>query len=353
MAEKLEIQASLTVLLSADTEVSFDDLCAIADYFRRPWSYLLPDVEERLPDLGQDHRTYSNRLAPLSADTQLALEAAERMLDASVELFPDDTYSIPREGVAPDVFPPSLAAVIRAFLSVSEEVQLAATDAYAALRVWTEALQRTGLYVAQRPLRDGTVRAFSALRDRHAVIVVDSGDTPYARSFSLVHEYCHIVLRTTGVCDLDQHTTIERYCNDVAARVLMPDDLLQRELAGDRPVGANARDDDELLRHVSRRLGVSQAALLIRLRDADILSDELYDAMERRRQARRGAPRSSGGDFYATAISHVGRRFAGNVFGALAEDRINRADAAVLLGIGEHLMSNYRRRLFPGALGTV
>lgn len=337
----------LRLLADRDLEVEFDDLQTLAKYFKRPWSYLLCDEEERFPDLGQDNRTFANRQAPVSPELIAEYQAASLMLDAAVELFPEDAYQVPSARVTTDVGAPRAAPRIRAFLGVSLEEQLAVKDDYAALRLWVEALQRRGVYVSQRRLRDKTIRAFSKVRDGQALIVVNTADTPYARIFSVLHEYCHIVLRSTGICDLDEHSTVERYCNEVAATVLLPDDLLGRELAA-VAFGESPEADDERLIRLSHHLRVSQAALLIRLRVRGSISEDIFNGLERRRQDRRGGRASKGGDYYATAINRVGRRFARNVFGAVSDGALDRQDAGVLLGVGEHLVDRFRSELFEG-----
>lgn len=343
-ADVLSTRISLSILVSRDTAVDFEDLCSLAQYFKRPWPYLLLDTEERFPHLGQDHRTYANRHAPLSSDIQLELDAASMMLDAAVDLFPDESYSVPTQRLSLEMEPPIAAATLRSWLGVSEEAQIGTTDEYAALRLWVEALHRRCVYVSQRRLRGGTIRAFSAVRKDQAVIVVDTGDPPYARIFSLLHEYCHLALRSAGLCDLDQASAVERYCNNVTARILIPDRLLHDAFAESPFTGVGAQDDASLQR-LSRRLRVSQAVLLIRLREASLITEDVFSQMEMRRRSRTTTSTSSGGDYYATAINRVGRRFAQNVFGALSDGRVNEADTAVLLGIGEHLVSAYRDRL--------
>lgn len=346
VATEVPTAVSLLALETTDTEVEFADLQALAKYFKKPWSYLLQDEAEVFPNLGQDNRTYANQQVPVSSNLISEFEAARTMLNAAIELFPQDHYEVPPTVIMPSM-PASVAAGhIRAFLDVSIEEQLGTNDEYAALRLWIDALQRRGLYVSQRRLRDRTIRAFSTTLDDQALIVADTGDTPYARIFSVLHEYCHVVLRSTGICDLEQHSTIEQYCNDVAAEALMPAGLLQREMTGVQ-LGGDADADDEL-RRLSHRLRVSQAALLIRLHQTGVLADEAYEAMEHRRQARRPKAKSKSGQFYATAINRVGRRFARNVFGALADGAINRADAGALLGVGEHLVNRFRSELDAG-----
>ncbi|MGO4244689.1 ImmA/IrrE family metallo-endopeptidase, partial [Janibacter sp. RAF20_2_2] len=244
------------------------------------------------------------------------------------------------------------AQEIRSFLSVSVDAQLEARDGYAALRLWVESLHRRGVYVLQRKLRDETIRAFSRAEGDQAVVVVDTTDTAYARSFSVLHEYCHVILRSTGICDLDDHRSVERYCNEVTAAVLLPDALLDDERVGVREAIAAGLDDEQLI-GLSRHLRVSQAALLIRLRDRGSISQGLYDQLEASRQARRHqGGTKGGGSYYSTAINRVGRRFARNVFGAVDDGALTRQDAGALLGVGEHSVDRFRSELFAGEAGA-
>lgn len=347
VAGRIATDVDVRDLAVQDQRVEFADLVTLGKLFKRPWSYLLSDEVERFPDLGQDNRTVANQRMPASAELLEEYEAAAAVLEAAAELFPDQTYEVPSARITRDTPAAESAGLIRAFLDVTLEEQLAAKDEFAALRLWIAALHRRGVYVAQRRLRDKTVRAFSKGDGGQAVIVVDTGDTPYARIFSALHEYCHVMLRTTGICDLDEHRDVERYCNEVAAAVLLPSDLLDRELAG-IGFGVSPEVDDDRLIRLSHHLRVSQAVLLIRLRDRGTISQDAYEELEGRRQSRRPGKKAKGGQYYPTAINKVGRRFARNVFGAVDEGAIDRQDAGALLGVGEHSVERFRAELFTG-----
>ena len=346
----VEIRAKTTVspdeLSTKDLDVEFDDLVMLAKLFKRPWSYLLVDEAEHRPDAGEDHRTFANQEAMLSAEILLELQAAGLMLDASAELFPDATFNVPIV-TGKDVPAARLAPEMRAFLGVSIEDQLAIKDEFAALRRWIAAIHAQGVYVSQRRLKDPTIRAFSKVRDGQALIVVDTGDTAYARIFSILHEFCHVTLRSTGICDLDDQTSIERYCNAVAAEVLLPDELLDQMVVAGAFAGSEEAAD-EALKSLSRQLHVSQAALLIRLRDYGTISQNTYEQIEVRRAARRGGGKRSGGRYYPSAINRVGRLFAHRVVDAVSEGTIDRQDASVLLGIGEHIVDTFTSKLVKG-----
>jgi Zn-dependent peptidase ImmA (M78 family) len=331
-------------LLVEDMDVEFEDLEKLAKLFSRPWSYLLIDAAEVYPDAGSDNRTFANRRVQFSPELLAELQAADLMLETASDLFSLDGYRAPNVPVS-GVPAAELSADIRAILGVSVDDQLAAKDEYAALRLWVSAIHALGVYVSQRGLADPTVRAFSKTRGGQALIVVSTKDDPYPRIFSAIHEYCHVTLRSTGICDLLDHSSVERYCNEVTAGVLLPAEALERVLTP----GAFTGDQEALdvtLKSLSGQLHVSQQALLIALRDRQKISQELYDGMEARRAARRkGGKKKPGGDYYRTAINRVGRLYAHRVIDAVGEGAIDRQDASALLGVGEHSVGTFVREL--------
>jgi Zn-dependent peptidase ImmA (M78 family) len=335
-------------LFTADQDVDFEDLTKLAKVFKRPWSYLLIDAAEVYPSTGSDNRTHANREVALSPDLIAELQMTELMLDAAADLFPSDGYRTPMVASG-DVPASELTASIRTFLGVTVDDQLGAKDDYGALRLWVAALNNQNVYVSQRSLKDPTVRAFSKVQSGQAVIVVSTRDDPHPRIFSLLHEYCHVTLHSTGICDLLDHSKVERYCNEVAAGVLLPRDLLDRLLSPGLFTGPEDADDDAL-RTLSGRAHVSQQALLIALRDHQVVSQETYDAMEARRAARRKGGKTSKGHpvFPRAEINRAGRMFAHRVVNALSEGVIDRQDAGTLLGIGEHNVTKFIRALERG-----
>lgn len=333
-------------LAVADQDVEFDDLVKLAKVFSRPWSYLLIDAPEVYPSTGSDNRTYDNQKVSLSPELLAELQLADLILEAADDLFPGEGYQTPRvpTGGVPSA---RLAADVRAFLGVTVDEQLGAKDEFAALRMWISALNNRGVYVSQRSLKDPTVRAFSKVKNDQAVVVVSTKDDPHPRIFSVLHEYCHVALHSTGICDLLDHRDVERYCNEVAAGVLLPRELLDRILVPGQFAGTD-EEADATLKSLSRRAHVSQQSLLIVLRDRHVISQDLYDVMEARRAARRkgGGKKSAGGPtYYTVAINKVGRMFAHRVVDAMREGAIDREDASVLLGVGEHNVSNFVHEL--------
>ena len=76
---------------------------------------------------------------------------------------------------------------------------------------------------------DRVFRGF-AISDKMApFIVINDQDSRAARSFTLIHELCHIFLGNTSVSgtpNIDHIDNVERFCNYVAGEVLLPSDVL-------------------------------------------------------------------------------------------------------------------------------
>ena len=345
VAEGLRVDIDLDALLTRDLDLAFEDVIALAARFKKTWPYLLIDAAELRAKFGNDNRTIENRERPLSAALLDHLALVETMLEWVADLFPEVAYRVPSRPIGTDTPVSEAAASIRELLGVSHDEQLLTKDAYAALRLWGDALQGQGVYVQMRRLDDPTVRAFSVIAGEQAAVVADTHDVPYARVFSLLHEYVHIALRSAGICDLDDQIAVERFCNAVAAQVLMPNGLMTKALPRGARWGNAVERDEEHVAALSAKLGVSKAALLIRLNQLNVISDDTYEELEARRAKRSGKEESSGGNYHRNAINKVGRRFARRVVGAYEAGSIDRLDASTLLEIPEHNFPGLRSEL--------
>jgi Zn-dependent peptidase ImmA (M78 family) len=335
----------------AELIVDLEVLEKAARYFKRPWSYLLIDIPEVLPAIGRDHRRRHGPATELSTHLLEALRASEEQLETVVDLFPDDVLlptgldmSLPSPELVGDRAE-SVGSSVRAWLAVSTISQLNLHDDFEGLRLWIEAAGARGVYVAQRKLDDTSVRAFSLMRDEHALAVLDTGESGQARTFSLLHELMHLLMRGAGLCDMDESTAIERWCNAVAASTLLPASLITSADLG--PLRSDDRERaDEGLRALATGLGVSQQALLIRCRQLGALTDDEYFALDARRRARRASARAQGGgNYYLNAVNLVGRRYTRRVLGALDDAQISSAEASSALGVGEYRLGGLRKWL--------
>ncbi len=185
----------------------------------------------------------------------------------------------------------------------------------------------------RRKLDPEEFRGFVLPDDYAPFVFVNGADGKAAQMFTLAHELAHLWIGEAGVFDLrDMQPAAdprERFCNAAAAEFLIPEDELRRawsEIASLRePYGVLAR------RFKVSELVAARRALDARLisRDAFFVFYNAYEEDERRRAARP----ASGGNFYATQNSRVGKVFAETIARAVREGRLLYRDAFELTGL--------------------
>lgn len=110
-----------------------------------------------------------------------------------------------------------------------------ADEVYRRLRAAVEGMN---ILVFQYPLDTAGVRGLSLASPAPCAILVNSREIAPARSFTLLHEYGHVLLGRGGVCDehgmLRQSSDkrrVETWCNRFAASLLMPEAPFAAEMS--------------------------------------------------------------------------------------------------------------------------
>lgn len=182
----------------------------------------------------------------------------------------------------------------------------------------------------KRRLSPQEFRGFALADDLAPLIFVNGKDVKAAQMFTLAHEIAHLWLGETalsdaGVASRPAHK-IEKWCNAVAAEMLIPLRELQDVLSGEDPLAE--------LDSLARRFKVSRLVVIRRLLDAGSISrEEFQQAYSRELHRVESLPRSRGGDFYLTQEVRVSRRFVRALVANTLEGRTLYRDAFQLLGI--------------------
>ena len=176
-------------------------------------------------------------------------------------------------------------------------------------------------------------RGFVLCDDYAPLIFINGADFTSAQMFTLAHELAHLWLGTDGVFNLvdlqPYDDDVERFCNEVAAEVLIPGD----ELDGCWPSVAKSAEPFQAL---ARRFKVSPLVAARRVLDRKLMArDDFYEFLGRYTadERRRSAQQSSGGNFYNAQRGRVGRRFGSAVIRAAREGRLLYRDAYRLTGL--------------------
>ncbi len=232
------------------------------------------------------------------------------------------------------------AARMRKVLGVDLEERQRLATWTAALRRFIEQADALGILVMvsgvvgsnnRRNLDPQEFRGFALVDPLAPLVFVNGADTKAAQMFTLAHELAHIWLGESGVSDTeakavpDQET--ERWCNRVAAELLVPLNALRSEL--------DPRADLEVeIGRLARRFKVSTLVVLRRIHDADRLSrNELWAAYDAELARLRALPKGSGGDFYLTLGARVSKRFARALVVSTLEGRTAFTETFRMLGL--------------------
>jgi Zn-dependent peptidase ImmA (M78 family) len=223
------------------------------------------------------------------------------------------------------------------------------TEARRQLPTWTDALRQliakaedAGVMVmvssvvgsnSRRKLDVGEFRGFALVDDLAPLIFLNGADSKAAQMFTLAHELAHVWLGTSGVSDAqagqvpEQQT--ERWCNRVAAELLMPLEELRAAHQRNLPI-------PEEIQRLAREFKVSTLVALRRLFDAGFIDQATLwqHYREEQERLRTWSERSrSGGEFYRSLAARTGKRFARAIVASTLEGFTSFSEAYRLLGV--------------------
>lgn len=238
--------------------------------------------------------------------------------------------------------PASIAQKIRDQINYDIDTQMGQGSWGDVVRTFVKKIEDIGINVMRsgvvgnnnyRKLDISEFRGFS-LSDKYApLIFVNSTDSPSAQMFTLAHELTHIWLGQSGVSSVDvvSGQEIERFCNKVAAELLVPAELFKKVWT----VNGNPNE-------VAKRFRVSTFVILIRAYESGLLGkDDFISLIDKERRGEfRGVKKSSGGNFYNTQGTRLGKRFVRNVVSSTLTGITTYTEAFQLLGIKKSKVFN-------------
>jgi Zn-dependent peptidase ImmA (M78 family) len=343
-------------------------LRTLANAYRRPLSAFFmmeppPDFEpmrdfRRLPEADEP------RWSPAFRALIRRVRAQQRIFASLISDAGDDR---PMLVPAPDSDDPeAVATFARAQLGVTIRKQQSWRDEGTALRGWTRAIEELGILTLYTSTARGqTISPDEMLGfsepDPVPTIVLNGSDQVRRRTFTLLHEYAHLLLRVTGVCDLhDRFTTpnfdpTEVFCNAVAAAILMPREAFLADPGVEGKPTTREWSDAEL-GQIARRFTTSREAVLRRLLTFDLTTEEYYRSWRERYygELRSAEDETSGGGFanyYQMKVRELGVPYINAVLDSYHRDAINTSDllrylnvkARSLQGVEEELLRNQAR----------
>lgn len=336
-------------------EISIDELIAYEENRDSPnigflkkmaSKYKVPDATLAMPSVPppisplKDFRTIRNIPAKISFETAIAIDntrffsdCVDDLLEESPDLFKSPVIS--KVSSREDLI--NSAVNERTRFGLDNSTQIEWTNQLDAFRYLRRKMESFGIIIYLLKMGDlQDCRGFSiSNKDSYPIIVINDKEEQYSpKIYTLMHEYAHLMLRDSGICNENPRNQIEKACNRFAAEFLMPIGVIAKilELPTDRKV--KEFDEQEIIR-ASRKLKVSQESLVIRLQELKLAPANFHDTfLEWVRN--RSEPKKRGGGISTQAeqgIRRLGMTYPKLVFRALDRKKITNVDAFKMLRV--------------------
>jgi Zn-dependent peptidase ImmA (M78 family) len=185
----------------------------------------------------------------------------------------------------------------------------------------------------------GVFRGYAIADPIAPFIVVNDQDAPVAWAFTVLHEFTHLWLGTTGVSGGGTDTQIEAYCNSVAGEILLPD----RDMNELRSLGRASFQ--ETITAIARFAGdwkVSRPMVAYKLLRVNIITQARWRELDKHYKdeweaatAQPGVKREKDGgpSYYVLRRHRLGQALLDLVRNSLAEGFLTHTKAGQVLGV--------------------
>jgi Zn-dependent peptidase ImmA (M78 family) len=326
-----------------EVQPTLKQLERFAKAMHTPIGYLFlqePPVERvPIPDFRTVAKEFDDHPSPDLLDTIYLCQQRQEWYRSFARAMGEET--LPFVGSAQLTSPvETTAATMRSALRFDVEERRQARTWTEALRLFIEQTDALGVLTMvsgvvgsnnRRKLDPWEFRGFALADDFAPLAFINGSDTKAAQMFTLAHELAHIWLGRSAVSDAQAARVpdheVERWCNRVAAELLVPLALMRDEY----------RAGEDLLtemKRLARCFKVSTLVVLRRIHDAGGLSrKQLWREYDKELERLRALPKGGGGDFYLTQPARVSKRFARALIVSTFEGRTSFTEAFRMLGL--------------------
>lgn len=364
-----KLQVTLDKLLSwehGERKPTLRQAQTLAKIYHRPLGVFFLPQPPALPPLASEYRRLPGVVPGTeSPELRLAIRIMSQRREVAVNLNEELGHNIAvfSTGIHLNEAPASAGSRLRALLGISAQEQLDWRDEWQAWRSWRQAVESTGVMVFQFPkVPLKQARGVSLLLFPLPVIGINSKETSAAsRSFTLMHELAHIAL-TLGheeqVALREQRDDanwegVERFAEEVASAVLIPDGMLSGFLS--RMSVPTDAWDVPLVRRLAYTFRVTPLAMATRLRSVGAFTWAGYKRWKEDWDAYVASLKPRSGGFASPVektLGRGGRPFTQLVLEAMDANRITAVEASRYLDLRFDHFEKLRGELRNGPGGV-
>lgn len=325
--------------------------------YKRPLAiFFLPvPPEEELPTREFRSLPYTD-LQQLLPDTHIQIRRAHAYQLALAELF-DEKHPIAQRiweefqlkiGTSIE----EQAQAVRSKLGISFARQIQWKDDDVALKEWRSAIESVGIFIFKAPFKQSELSGFCLFDRTFPLIYINNSTTKTRQIFSLMHEFCHVLLSMNGITKFEKgyfaelpqiERNVEQFCNALSAEILIP----SSDFNDHTKFYASVESLDEAeFAGLAKRYGVSREAILRRFLDQGRVSKSFYD---QKSKFWTGQQKGGGkGNWYASQKTYLSDRFAKEVVTRYYRNQLSIEQASDLLGVRAKNFAGLEQRILHG-----
>lgn len=367
LAEKLKVKENVYQSWEEGKGApSFSQLKKISDVLKRPSAvFFMKDIPKDFP-IPKDFRVLDeSEIQSLEPKTLLEIRKAQRKRQLAIDMVRELDEEIPefQDSITLNDDVKKIAGRYRKIFLKDHLQKSIWSNEYQALNTWKTGVEELGVLVFQASLDSlEQMRGLAIYDRRFPIILLNTKDSPRGKIFSMLHEFCHLLLRKSGIGNIDpnwktkgQVNSVEVFCNEFAGECLVPADLLRSVLQSNNVSKADLTGD-QCLRLLVRTFQASWEVVLRRLLEEQYISGKLYN--HRRSElleffARHSGKKASGPVPIETrALAYNGDKFTELVINGFDQEKITSADVVDYLGISYKHLDKVRASLMRKLRGA-
>lgn len=234
-----------------------------------------------------------------------------------------------------------IAADIKRELNISDDDRRKSANSEIYFSRLSEKIENAGILVfkssivksnTRQTLSESEFRGFAINHKFAPLIFVNGRDAQVASVFTLIHELAHIWIGVDGVSDIAAsiNNPIEKLCNDVASRVLVPNDVFMEQWDGFSSI-------DRLAKYFR----VSRVVIARRAMDNGLINQTQYDeiATKSQRTNKSGKP-----TIYQTLPIRNSKKLTSALIADAMSGNTLLREAAKLLNVKTSTVVNFGKR---------
>lgn len=182
------------------------------------------------------------------------------------------------------------------------------------------------------------MRGLCIFHEEIPIILLNGKDSTNGRIFSLFHELTHLLIGQSAICENNELSGEEIFCNAVAGEFLVPSNDLNNDIH---------RLSNDSIKDLSHSYGVSTHVILRRLYDCRKISNNEYNSrIESLKEFSTSNSEGHGGSYFNTALKYNGEPYCAVALQAYEQGIITGGEFHKFTSLKKKYIPSLQKRIY-------